>query len=705
MNIKKNPAVRDSDTFTDPFLATAVESSKKDFKALNVRPEERHNKDFENSGLVYTTEIINELLQRLHDGDQDVDMSPFYQGDAELRGPNVSFQMTPEEEAEWTKCFLNPTYFVSKYCSFKTDFGWSTVNLYDFQEDIIEATTATVYNEELDLFVPENRNIILMASRQVGKTTTTVCILAYYLCFSNDKNIAVMANKMATSKEIVDKLINVFRRLPYFLKPGSLNFGATYIKLDNGCRVIANSTTKSTSIGFTIDILYLDEFAHVPANIGYEFWRSVIPTLSSLKTSQCIISSTPNGTANKFFEVWDGAMKKENSFYPIKVEWWRVPGRDEVWANQMKKDFGEEEFAQEFDLKFNVTALNLLKSSDLQFMKRIKKEYVSMDFMGLSKELSQNLYWSPNFDPTIIAPSDYFVMSIDTAEGQDIEFQNKKDSDYNIVNIFKVVPMSNASIKRRKAMTRQYADIFRLQQVGIYMDRNVNEEGAATVAKFIAFDLFHCGVGSYDNVRLLIEMNFNGRNFINVFSTHDNYYPAVIFSTYHTKQIPGENQKTKLGYKTTSGNREYFLKNSATLVETRNIIVDQYNKRDANMSSITQLENFSKVKGKYQGVSMHDDISMTVLNLSRLWDIDHYNSFLEDYMDFHLSQSEKTRLEKAMYAGRAYSDDSEGALNVMLNTMQAYKQQEAYYGKMASRIEAYENNGLSPYSDVPTSPY
>lgn len=141
-----------------------------------------------------------------------------------------------------------------------------------------------------------------------------------------------MANKLATSKEIVDKLINVFKGLPYFLKPGCINFGATYIKLDNGCRVIANSTTKSTSIGFTIDVLYLDEFAHVPPNVGYDFWRSVIPTLSSLKSSQCIISSTPNGVSNKFFEVWDGAMKNENSYVPIKVEWWRVPGRDEKWA-------------------------------------------------------------------------------------------------------------------------------------------------------------------------------------------------------------------------------------------------------------------------------------------------------------------------------------------------------------------------------------
>lgn len=146
-------------------------------------------------------------------------------------------------------------------------------------------------------------------------------------------------------------------------------------------------------------------------------------------------------------------MKNENSYVPIKVEWWRVPGRDEKWATQMKRDFGEEAFAQEFDLQFHVNSLNLVKSTDLKFARRISKEYYSLDFIGLDKSLSDKLYWSPNFDPTFITPNDYFVLSVDTAEGRDVETQDKKDSDYNIVDIFKIVPMSNASINRRHSMT------------------------------------------------------------------------------------------------------------------------------------------------------------------------------------------------------------------------------------------------------------
>lgn len=131
-----------------------------------------------------------------------------------------------------------------------------------------------------------------------------------------------MANKQETATEIVDKLINIFKHLPFFLKPGTLKWGATALKLDNGSRIVSSATTESTSIGFTVDILYLDEFAHIGTNIVDNFWRSVYPTLSSLKSSQCIITSTPNGVGNKFYELWDGATKKKNTFTPIKVYWW-----------------------------------------------------------------------------------------------------------------------------------------------------------------------------------------------------------------------------------------------------------------------------------------------------------------------------------------------------------------------------------------------
>ena len=64
-------------------------------------------------------------------------------------------------------------------------------------------------------------------------TTTTVSFIAWYLCFHTDRNIAVLANKQDTAIEIVNKLTEVFRGLPFFLKPGLKSIGKKGMTLDN----------------------------------------------------------------------------------------------------------------------------------------------------------------------------------------------------------------------------------------------------------------------------------------------------------------------------------------------------------------------------------------------------------------------------------------------------------------------------------------
>jgi len=114
-------------------------------------------------------------------------------------------------------------------------------------------------------------------------TTTIAAYFAWYLCFHTDRNLAILANKQATTFEIVNKVTDVFKGLPFFLKPGILSIGAGGMRLDNGCMLTSQATTKTAAIGFAIHVLYIDEFAHIQQNIARDFWRSVYPTLSSSK--------------------------------------------------------------------------------------------------------------------------------------------------------------------------------------------------------------------------------------------------------------------------------------------------------------------------------------------------------------------------------------------------------------------------------------
>lgn len=162
-------------------------------------------------------------------------------------------------------------------------------------------------------------------------TVSTAIFMLHTILFNTDKNIMIVANKGDTSIEIVDKIKNIYTLLPFFLKPGIKTWNQKSISFDNGCRIKTSARTKTPAIGFTIDLLYLDEFAHIPSNIIEPYYTAVYPTVSAVKDSKIIITSTPLGH-NLFYkllteaELPDGDVHK-NNFKALRVYWYQVPGR------------------------------------------------------------------------------------------------------------------------------------------------------------------------------------------------------------------------------------------------------------------------------------------------------------------------------------------------------------------------------------------
>lgn len=163
-----------------------------DYKSYNKKPERRKSR-------LYTTKIINNLYEDMGMGFV-VDAEPFFPFDNELRNANVTFEMTPEEEEEWFKCSGDAEYFIEKYCKFMTDNGRRTVKLRDYQKKIINAVTSEHYDEGVDEFVPNNREVVLLASRQVGK-----CIFPLATCQVGNFNADMSNSKREYMIDIFDK--------------------------------------------------------------------------------------------------------------------------------------------------------------------------------------------------------------------------------------------------------------------------------------------------------------------------------------------------------------------------------------------------------------------------------------------------------------------------------------------------------------------
>jgi hypothetical protein len=572
---------------------------------------------------IWTTDLVNETLERLRYS-AEVDLDCFHQRDPELKADNVLFQLTHEEEQEFIKCSQDIVYFVATYCQFLTDYGRQTVPLREFQEEILNIVGDEVWIDDLGDLGPKVRNFILMASRQTGKTTTISAFFAWYLCFHTDRNMLILANKQATTTEIVSKVVNVFRGLPFFLKPGIRKIGALGLSLDNGCMLTSQATTKTAAIGFTIHVLYIDEFAHINQKLARSFWRSVYPTLSSSRVSQCIISSTPDGVDNLFYEIWDKANKGKNSFSWKRVDYWEVPEHDDAWAEQQKADFGEEEFAQEYELSFDRKSNLLLSGSDLAWIRRIAQKYKYHEFE--KSKLDEIIYrdlikWHPDFDPNEDLDSKLvrFVLSNDIAEGKEEE-EEGKDNDFNVTTIWIVEPKSKSKIRKLRKDERIIKNLFRMRQIGIFRDNMGDEDVMAKVNRAIAFEQF-----PKETFKWVIEMNFNGKAFLNKLMEDDGYSEDMVMRSYHTAPVPGEKPpRKKAGFKTTS-NKPYFCKLGKKLISQRTIIPNE-------KETLAEFGSFGKVKTSYQGIAKHDDIAMSALNLSRLYEEPEYSDWLYDFL-------------------------------------------------------------------------
>lgn len=165
-------------------------------------------------------------------------------------------------------------------------------------------------------------------------TISASIVLLHFVLFNSDKGCMIVANKGKTVIEIIRKIKDIYKLVPFFLKQGVLNWNEKSITFENGCRIQTENRTKEPSIGFTIDFLYLDEFAKVPDNIVESYYGAVVPTVSSINNSKIVITSTPDGF-NLFHKLLTDAERElddplKNMYSAMRVYWHQVKGRMDV---------------------------------------------------------------------------------------------------------------------------------------------------------------------------------------------------------------------------------------------------------------------------------------------------------------------------------------------------------------------------------------
>jgi hypothetical protein len=505
-----------------------------------------------------------------------------YLGNPNLKKANTPIQFTEEQIIEFLKCKEDPVYFAKNYIKIVSlDHGLVPFEMYPFQEKLVRN-------------FHENRFNICKMPRQTGKSTTCVSYLLHYAVFNDNVNIAILANKASTARDLLGRLQLAYENLPKWMQQGIISWNKGSLELENGSKISSNSTSSSAVRGGSYNVIFLDEFAFIPNHIADDFFASVYPTISSGQSTKVIIVSTPRGM-NHFYRMWHDAERGKNEYVPTDVHWSEVPGRDEAWKAQTIANTSEQQFKVEFECEFlgSVnTLINASKLRNLAYDDPIKRN-AGLDIYEHPKE--ENNY----------------LITVDVARGLGNDYSafvvfDITNFPYRIVAKYRnneIKPMLFPSIIYEVA--KGYNDAWLLVEVNDIGDQ---------VANILHFDL------EYDNVLMCAMRGRAGQ---------------IVGSGFSGK-------KSQLGVRMTAAVKKLGCSNLKTLLEDDKLLTVDYD-------IISELTTFSQKHNSFEAEEgCNDDLAMCLVIFSWLVAQDYFKEMTDNDVRKRIYEEQKNQIEQDM---------------------------------------------------------
>ena len=456
-----------------------------------------------------------------------------YLGNPNLKKTNTPVEFTKENIIEYGKCAEDPLYFIKNYVQIVSlDHGLVPFEMYDFQEGMVST-------------MHDNRFSIFKLPRQSGKSTIIISYLLHYALFNPNVNIAVLANKSITARDILGRLQLAYENLPKWMQQGIIAWNKGNIELENGSKIIAAATSSSAIRGGSYNIIFLDEFAFVPSNVAEQFFASVYPTITSGQNTKVIIVSTPHGM-NMFYKIWVDAQERRNDYIATEVHWSEVPGRDEEWKKETIRNTSESQFNAEFECEF----------------------LGSIDTLISAHRLKTLVYRNP----------------IQSNAGLDIYVRPEKDNVY----------MITADVSRGTANDYSAFVVF-----------DVTEIPYKVVAKFRDNEIkpllfptkIHEVAKAYNQAYVMVEVNDIGEQVANALQ-FDLEYDNLVMASMRGRagQILGagfSGGRAQLGVRTTKAVKKIGCSNLKQLIEDNKLIIEDYD-------AVNELSTFIVRGSSYQ---------------------------------------------------------------------------------------------------------
>ena len=505
-----------------------------------------------------------------------------YLGNPNLKKANTPIEFTEEQIVEFLRCKEDPVYFARNYIKIVSlDEGLVPFNLYDFQEKLIKN-------------FHENRFNICKMPRQTGKSTTCVSYLLHYAVFNDNVNIAILANKASTARDLLGRLQLAYENLPSWMQQGIISWNKGSLELENGSKISANSTSSSAVRGGSYNVIFLDEFAFIPNHIADDFFASVYPTITSGQSTKVIIVSTPRGM-NHFYRMWHDSEKGKSDYVPTDVHWSEVPGRDDAWREQTIANTSEQQFKIEFECEFLGSVNTLINPSKL-------KTLVYEDPVKRNKGL--DIYKSPEQEHN-------YLITVDVARGI--------GGDYSAFIVYDITEFPYSVVAK-----------YRNNEIKpMLFPSIINDVGKA-----------------YNNAFILIEINDFGDQVANILHFDLEYDNLLMCSMRgRSGQVVGagfSGKKSMLGVRMTSAVKKLGCSNLKTLLEDDKLLVCDYD-------IISELTTFAQKHNSFEAEEgCNDDLAMCLVIFSWLVAQDYFKEMTDNDVRKRIYEEQKNQIEQDM---------------------------------------------------------
>lgn len=451
--------------------------------------------------------------------------------------------------SEFKKCKDDPIYFISNYIKVTHPVrGLVPFKLYPFQKDILEA-------------LKDHRFNILRKFRQAGCTTISAAYSLWMIIFQKHKQVVILSKGDAESTEVLDRIKIMYEELPQFLKPTMTEDNKHTMKLSTGSSIKSRPSGKQSGRSLAGSLLIIDEAAFIE-NIE-TIWAAVYPIIST--GGRAFVLSTVNGIGNWYYDVYNDAKSKKNSFNPIDINWESHPeykrqeGFSHLYEEMEKKGLKVDNW--EATTKANMPMKQWLQEYECEFLGTGETYIEGYLLQRLVEEINSE-YWIKYNNKMRVwkepQPEHEYVIGVDVSLG--------RSQDYSAFHIFNSYTGEQvAEFYSNKTPINELAQIL------------TNEANL------------------YNNASVIIERNTIGNNLIDWMF---NYYE------YDNLWIDDKND---FGIQVTTRNREELLARMEEYV--RNNFIKVNSKRTVNEFLTFIVDDNGKIKADD---GKHDDLIMSL---------------------------------------------------------------------------------------------